>query len=249
MKAWLKGGVIGALLYFFIQFIDDFFYVFYRTIPLQTVRYYLYLDFLSLDSWVLQCYSWMDICRVVHIVLLGFIAGALIGGILGAIASPKKKGKKIVREIKPLNKEELVKKIDKQKQKISSFNAALAKEAEIKRKKEQNPEKIKKEIEVLLKELKKVKEEKERKAKERKKEAQKAKRKEERIRKREEQRRAKEEEKAKKEKKKKDREKRKPTKVNKLKKGRGKRKNDGKTSSKARGLQTLYKKLDYRWSF
>jgi len=84
MRTWIKGGILVAAMYLLVQLIDDFCYVFWKIIPLEKVRYLLYLDFLGLhDSLVLQCGSWFEACGILYILIIGFIVGVIIGGIVG----------------------------------------------------------------------------------------------------------------------------------------------------------------------
>jgi len=104
MRTWIKGGVLVAVIYLLIQFIDDFLLVFYSITPLEKVRYLIYFDFLNLyDPLVSHCYGWFEPCSILYIVVLGFIVGAIIGGIVGMF-NKEGRTREILKEMDLINK-------------------------------------------------------------------------------------------------------------------------------------------------
>ncbi len=173
MKAWLKGGIIIGLIYLIIQIVDDFFYVFYQIMPLETIRHYIYLDFLGIfEPVVRQCGGFLEVCAIGYIVILGFIAGVIIGTLLWLIAllfKRKNKKKKIFK--KPQDIKEIAQKVNEQDKKIKETivtqiikkKQQIMPRPEVKKTepKTQDPEQLKDEIEDLLKQMKQTIKEKE----------------------------------------------------------------------------------------
>ncbi len=82
MKTWLKGGILVAITYVLVQFLDDFFYVFFAITPLEKVRTILYLDFFGAEQIILKCSNLFEFCSMLYILILGFIIGCIIGFII-----------------------------------------------------------------------------------------------------------------------------------------------------------------------
>jgi hypothetical protein len=92
MRTWLKGGILLAIVYILVQFIDDFFGVFFNINPLEKVRYILYLDFLEffnihLQESVVGCGT----CEAIYILIVGFALGCIIGAIVQMLSKEKEK--------------------------------------------------------------------------------------------------------------------------------------------------------------
>lgn len=152
MRMWLKGGILLALIYLLVQFLDDFFIVFFGTSPFELVRVILYFGTTNFYySFIGRCGSLHGLCGIAFIVLLGFVTGAIIGAVAGTLKMEKRR-RKILKEHEELKKGGFLNLLKEQEKKLEIEKIKNGKE----KKKEYDEEELP-EIEIIPLETKKVK--------------------------------------------------------------------------------------------